>query len=169
MDLESIIQTASDILAPLALETSRPVPRRLDVRIQADDLLKAIQALQDVSWGYLVAITGMDHPATVNAEGQPEGEGSLEVLYSIGHGAACLFLRVSVPYSDARVPTVCGLIPSATVYERELMELFGVEVTGTPDTRRLIVADDFPQGVYPMRKSYVDPRTLRINNEGTQV
>jgi Ni,Fe-hydrogenase III component G len=169
IDLDSIIQQAVDLLAPVTLETNRPIPRRIDIRIKAEDLVTAVKTLQDAGWGYLVAITGMDHPAPQTPEVEPEGEGHLEVLYSIGNGTACLFLRVSVPYSAAQVPTLCGLIPSATLYERELMELFGVEVVGTPDTRRLIVADDWPEGVYPMRKSFKSTRTLRINDEGTRV
>ena len=168
-DLDSIIQQAFDLLAPITLESNRPVPRRIDIRIKSDDLVTAVKTLQDASWGYLVAITGMDHPAPITAEGEPDGEGQLEVLYSIGNGPACLFLRVMLPYSAARVPTLCGLIPSATLYERELMELFGVEVVGTPDTRRLIVADDWPEGTYPMRKSFRSTRTLRIDEEGTRV
>ena len=169
MDVDSIVDSALEILAPLIKDTNRPIPRRIDVRILPEDLVTAVKALQDAGWGYLVAITGMDHPAPLSEAGVPEGEGSLEVLYSFGNGAVCLFLRVSVPYSAARVPTLCGLIPSATLYERELMELYGVEVVGTPDTRRLIVADDWPEGIYPMRKSYQDKRTMRLDEEGTRV
>ncbi len=169
MDLDTIVQTAVDLLAPITLETNRPVPRRIDIRIKPDDLVSAITTLQNANWGYLVAITGMDHSAPLTPEGKPDGEGSIEVLYSIGQGPVCLFLRVSVPYSAAKVPTLCGLIPSATLYERELMELFGVEVIGTPDTRRLIVADEWPEGVFPMRKSFKSTRTLRIDEEGTRV
>lgn len=169
MDEDSIVQQAIDILSPLTNENNRPIPRRVDVRIQADDLVTAVKSLQDANWGYLVAITGLDHPAPVKPDGELEGVDSLEILYSFGNGPVCLFLRVSVPYSAARVPTLCGLIPSATLYERELMELFGVDVVGTPDKRRLIVADDWPEGIYPMRKSYQPARKQRTNEEETRV
>lgn len=159
MDVDATAQAVIDLLAPLALETTRPIPRRVDIRIRPEDLVKAVQMLQDANWGYLVAITGLDHPAPLSPEGTPQGENHLEVLYSFGHGPVCLFLRIDLPYSAARVDTLCHLIPSATLYERELMELFGVDVVGTPDRRRLIVADDFPEGVYPMRKSFKGRRT----------
>jgi Ni,Fe-hydrogenase III component G len=169
MDVDVTAQAVIDLLAPLALETTRPIPRRVDIRIRAEDLVKAVQLLQDANWGYLVAITGVDHPAPLSPEGTSQGESSLEVLYSFGHGPVCLFLRISVPYSAARVETICPLIPSATLYERELMELFGVDVVGTPDRRRLIVADEFPEGVYPMRKSFKGRRTLTIDEEEAKV
>lgn len=169
MDTDSTAQAVMDLLAPLALETTRPIPRRVDVRIRAEDLIPAVKTLQAVNWGYLVAITGIDHPAAPAPEGEPQGEGSLEVLYSFGHGPVCLFLRISLPYSAARVPSICGLIPSATLYERELMELFGVDVTDTPDRRRLIVADEFPEGVYPMRKSFKRSQTVSEDEKEASV
>ena len=76
------------------------------------------------------------------------------MLYHFCRGAAIITLRVSVPYEAATVPTICGVISSATLYERELSELFGIVVEGTPDPRRLVLADDWPDGVYPLRKSF---------------
>jgi len=61
---------------------------------------------------------------------------------------------VSVTYHDAKVPSICHIIPSATLYERELMEMFGITVEGTPDTGKLLLPDDWPDGVYPLRKSF---------------
>jgi len=164
-DLDSVIQAAVDLLAPFAIETHRPVARRIDIRIQPENLLPAVKTLQDAGWGYLIAITGIDRPASLDADGNLERENSIEVLYTFGYGAACLFLRLSVPYHTARVASICGLIPSATLYERELMELFGVEVMDTPDPRRLIVAEDWPEGVYPMRKSFKGRTTAQIDKE----
>ena len=60
-------------------------------------------------------------------------EDRLEALYHFVNGAAVATLRVSVPYHDTRLPTICPLIPSATLYERELQEMFGFVVEGTPD------------------------------------
>ena len=59
-----------------------------------------------------------------------------------------------MPYDAARVPSVCGLVPAATLYERELGEMFGVTVEGTPVTDHLLLPDSWPQGVYPLRKSF---------------
>jgi Ni,Fe-hydrogenase III component G len=37
------------------------------------------------------------------------------------------------------------------------MEMFGVVCEGTPDPRRIFLPDDWPQGVYPLRKDYLVP------------
>ena len=78
----------------------------------------------------------------------------LEALYHFCQGAAITTLRVSAPYSNPHIPSVCSLIPSATLYERELMELFGFVCDNTTDPTRLVLPDDWPDGVYPLRKSF---------------
>jgi Ni,Fe-hydrogenase III component G len=105
--------------------------------------------MMDARWGYLMAITGIDHPAV---EGQTEGV--LEAVYFFANEAAIAGLRVAVPYSQAKLPSICDIAPSATLYERELMELFGFDVENTPVRDHLVLPDDWPDGVYPMRKSF---------------
>ncbi len=50
------------------------------------------------------------------------------------------------------VPSLAGLVPGAMVYERELKDLFGIIPVGHPDLRRQAVPEDWPEGVYPLRK-----------------
>lgn len=154
MDTEAALQTVEQLLKEYATEVKQPEQNRLDFSISVENLLEAIKTLKANQWGYLSFITGLDHPAPLTAEGEAPTEGNLEVLYHFAQGAAVATLRISLPYSKAEVPSVCGLIPSASLYERELMEMFGVNVVGTPDPRRLLLPDDWPEGVYPLRKSY---------------
>ncbi|MGF1506949.1 MAG: NADH-quinone oxidoreductase subunit C [Chloroflexi bacterium] len=115
---------------------------RLEMPVEIDDLVSVSQVLSE--WGYLAAITGLDH-----------GD-RLEVLYHICHGPDVITLRVSL---DPQAPTVDSLhpvFPQAGTYERELMEMFGVEVRGTPDRSRLLLPDDWPADEYPLRKEASD-------------
>jgi len=63
-------------------------------------------------------------------------------------------VRVLLPYSQAAIPSICSVLPAASLYERELMEMFGIDVQGTPVTQKLLLPDDWPDGVYPLRKSF---------------
>ncbi|HZU86946.1 MAG TPA: NADH-quinone oxidoreductase subunit C [Anaerolineaceae bacterium] len=173
MDTATTLQKAKEILTPLSGAMTSPEEERLDVILTVSQLLPAIRALRQADWGYLSAITGLDHPdpvASVNDTKQWERmaelgdtvpgsqttlEGGVEVLYHFCECAAIVTLRIVLPYSRARIPSVCDLIPSATLYERELMEMFGVDVEGTPNPDKLLLPDDWPDGVYPMRKSYI--------------
>ncbi|MEN4011495.1 MAG: NADH-quinone oxidoreductase subunit C [Chloroflexota bacterium] len=154
-EMEPALQSAEQMLQPWAVAVTRPEANRVDVILRREDILAAIEALLEAKWGFLSTITGIDRPAPALAEGQPQAAGELEVLYSFCAGAVVLSLRVRVPYTDPVLPTICNLIPSATLGERELMEMFGFVVQGTPDTSRLILADIWPEGVYPLRKSFV--------------
>ena len=52
------------------------------------------------------------------------------------------------------LPSVGQFLPGAVFIEREIQDLLGAKFVGHPDPRRLILADDWPQGVYPLRKDY---------------
>jgi len=144
MNTEAALERATAIVAAWGPAADHPEPARVDVAVARDDLLAAVGALRTASWGYLSAITGLDLPS----------RGELEVLYHFCEGAAIVTLRVRLPKGDAAIPSICGVIPSASFFERELGEMFGVTVVGTPDAARLFLPDDWPEGVYPLRKDF---------------
>ncbi|MGQ9887039.1 MAG: NADH-quinone oxidoreductase subunit C [Aggregatilineales bacterium] len=144
--MNSDLEWALEIVAEWALEHNVPAAHRLDVWIKPEHTAATARALVDARWGYLTAITGLDRLAE---------DGQLEALYHYCRGASILTLRASVPRDHAVVPSVCDAIPMATVYERELAEMFGVTIVGTPDSSRLFLPDDWPDGVYPLRKDAV--------------
>ena len=160
MNTQEVLDSAQTILAGLAYTMTRPEENRLDVIIPPQNLKPAVEALLLKSkWGYLSAITGLDHPdyevdPATNERKPLADQGSIEVLYHFCSGAAITTLRVMIPYSDPTLDSICDIVSSATLYERELIELFGVQLTGTPNNEHLILPDDWPQEVYPLRKSF---------------
>jgi Ni,Fe-hydrogenase III component G len=52
------------------------------------------------------------------------------------------------PVMDSITPDIFG----AGWSEREFQDLLGMEFTGHPNPKRLILADDWPEGIYPLRK-----------------
>ncbi len=146
MTTETYLQRAGELLAPFAKSTNNPEANRLDVQIAANDLPSAVSALTDGSWGYLSAITGMDLGVEAN---------ELEALYHFCEGAAVTTLRVHLPRIDCpEIPSISDQIPAASFFERELCEMLGVTVVGTPDPSRLFLPDDWPVGVYPLRQDF---------------
>jgi NADH-quinone oxidoreductase subunit C len=71
-------------------------------------------------------------------------------LYSIRHRHR-VRLKVRAGEGDP-VPSVTGLWPAANWLEREVYDLFGVNLTGHPDRRRILMPEDW-QG-FPQRKDY---------------
>ncbi len=155
MDTQTALQTAEALLQPIASQFARPAPDRLDVTLSAARLTAAVETLVKARVGYLSAITGLDCPPAPAKAGEPPAKaGCIEALYHFCEGAAVITLRVMVPYEAARIPSICHLIPSATLYERELAEMLGVTLEGTPVPDHLLLPENWPDGVYPLRKSF---------------
>jgi NADH-quinone oxidoreductase subunit D len=143
MSTDLVLQKAETLLAGLAKGTAKPEPNRLDLNIDASDLIAAITALRGARWGYLAALTGVDLGKEAN---------QIEALYHLCEGDAIATLRVTVPRAGGAVPSVQALHPNAMFFERELMEMFGVAVTGLADTSHLFLPDGWPEGTYPLLK-----------------
>ncbi len=160
MDTQESLARAEKILNDVAVSMNRPEENRLDAVIPVEKLKEVVKTLRfDNHWGYLSAITAMDQPVyqvdeTTREKLPVPGSGSLEVLYHFCEGAAVTTLRVVLPYDNPQVDSICDLLPGVSLYEREAMELLGITFTGTPDTSRLILPDSWPEGVYPLRKTF---------------
>ena len=166
------LQTALTLLAPWTKATHQPEANRLDVTIEARDLIDAVTALNAVPsprdmgtipWGHLMAITGLDLlTASAPAKGQTAvADSDLEALYHFASDATLVTLRTRIPRDDAHLPSITSIIPAAQLFERELSEMFGITIDGTSDTSRLLLPENWPDGVYPLRTDF-DPTTLQL-------
>jgi NADH-quinone oxidoreductase subunit C len=84
-----------------------------------------------------------------------DSEQYYEVLYHFSHDQTGTILTVKALIRDRKNPSMESLgqfIPGAQWIEREMHDLMGIEFRNHPDMRRLILADDWPEGVYPLRK-----------------
>jgi Ni,Fe-hydrogenase III component G len=75
-------------------------------------------------------------------------------------GGPVVVLQVRVDREKAEVPSLAAMLPGSMVYEREMLELFGIMPVGHPDLRRQALPEDWPPGVYPLRKD------VQFNREG---
>ncbi|WP_404318250.1 NADH-quinone oxidoreductase subunit C [Malaciobacter canalis] len=67
-------------------------------------------------------------------------------------------VKTYLPASDLTYPSVTLKVPAAVWYEREAYDMFGLTAVGLPDPRRLMVSDDWPEGLFPLRKDSMDYR-----------
>jgi len=89
----------------------------------------------------------------------------LEVLYHFSVEALNLLisLRVKLDKHTPRVPSLAPLSKAPAWIEREIHELLGIDFAGHPDLRRLLLSEEWPEGVYPLRRDYQewDPKAIR--------
>ncbi|MDD5382474.1 MAG: NADH-quinone oxidoreductase subunit C [Candidatus Margulisbacteria bacterium] len=78
----------------------------------------------------------------------------IEILYHMAFDANDLMLtvRVLVRKPELEMPTFSDFMPAAEWIEREIHEMFGVKFIGHPNLQTLLLPDDWPEGVYPLRK-----------------
>lgn len=73
-------------------------------------------------------------------------------------GPVVITLRIKIDREAPEFPSLSGTLEGASVYERELHDLFGMTPVGLADLSRQVLPDSFPEGVYPLRKDVVLPR-----------
>jgi len=87
------------------------------------------------------------------ASGVDTREG-IEILYHMADDRTNVRITVRTlaekPFPE--MPTATGFMPAADWIEREIHELLGVNFVGHPELKKLLLPDDWPQGVYPLRK-----------------
>lgn len=98
-----------------------------------------------LEFDYLVDVSSVD-----NFGEEPRFEMIYE-LYSYASGVH-LRLKCSVSEDDLEVPTVSDLWPTADWHEREIYDMMGIQFSGHPDLRRILMWDGYPY--YPLRKEF---------------
>jgi Ni,Fe-hydrogenase III large subunit/Ni,Fe-hydrogenase III component G len=93
----------------------------------------------------LVTMVGFDDRATC---------GSFRLVYVFSAGGRWVSVETALDPQSPRFPSVTPCLPAAHWYEREVQDLLGLIPEGHPDPRRLVLHDDWPLGVYPLRKDF---------------
>ena len=94
-----------------------------------------------------------DFCADVTASDWPPRAERFDVVYCLYSTVHRHRIRVKVRASDVQpVPSMTDVWPSANWLEREVYDMFGVNFTGHPDRRRILMPGDW-QG-FPQRKDY---------------
>ena len=86
---------------------------------------------------------------------------ALEILYHFSYDLSGITISLRAILQDKQDPhidTITDITRSAWWIERELHELFGIEFNGNSDLRPLLLPDDWPKGVYPLRKDFQPPK-----------
>jgi NADH:ubiquinone oxidoreductase subunit C len=139
---EQIISKLNQRLgAECVLEEPFTKGNQIFTRINKKCLEQAIEFLKNNGFTHLSAITGL------------EVEDGIELLYHLSNGNTLVTVKVKLSKNEAVAPSITDIIRGATLYEQEIHDLFGVDFEGHPNLAPLILPDDWPKDVYPLRKS----------------
>jgi len=82
--------------------------------------------------------------------------GSFLVAHNFAFDRDHLFCSIlaEIPAGHPSVDSISVVVPAANWAERELRDLVGIELTGHPYPKRLVLPDGWPEGVHPLRKDF---------------
>jgi NADH-quinone oxidoreductase subunit C len=119
------------------------------VRVPRSCLFPALQFLQqEHGFDLLVDITCVDYLLYRDATDRF----GLVYLLCNTESSQRLTIRVMLNEPDLQVPSVTPLWEAANWLEREVYDMFGIEFTGHPDLRRILLPSEFT--AFPLRKDY---------------
>jgi len=109
-----------------------------------------------------------DLGARFNVASGVDGREEMEILYHFTFEEINLVisLRVRLNKSNLEIDSLAPMFEGANWIEREMHELLGINFKGHPDLRRLLLPDDWPEGVYPLRKDYKEWDEKAIRDRG---
>jgi len=153
MTREELIAAVQNILGDkmILLDVGRYDPL---FEVKKDDLLEVTRQLRDhesLKFDYLCNLGGVD-----------TGE-QFEVIYQIASvaGKKRLDFKVLMPYDKAEIDSIQNIWPAANWYEREMWELYGIQVRNHGQLERFLLPEDWDQG-HPMRKDWDAPDFIRM-------
>ena len=92
----------------------------------------------------------------------------IEILYhfTIEEINLLISVRVKLPKDKLEIDSIANIIKGANWIEREIHEILGINFKGHPDMRKLLLPDEWPEGVYPMRSDYKEWDKNAIRDRG---
>lgn len=135
------VQIKLDHIGTAAISTSNGLHR---------DVLKAMLDADEKTG--ITAITGLDLGA------------NLGIIYHTHTANGFFGIRAEVPKENAKIQTIIDIIPGAALHELEVADLFGVAFEGNPSPKHFLLTDNWPVGVYPLRK---DVKATEVKLEST--
>ena len=149
MTIDNMLKHITDRFGDKVLKVERKSDKRAYVDIYPKDIVDITRYLfKELGCRFNIA-SGVD-----------DFDG-IEILYHFAYDQSNFIVTVRAilkDKDDPRIDTVTGVTKSAWWIEREIHELFGVSFDGNEDMRPLLLPDDWPKGVYPLRKNFVVPK-----------
>jgi len=120
-----------------------PIMKSISIVVSKERLKDIIQ--------YLIRRTEYTHLITITAIDQG---GGIEVCYHLSNGPKVATIRTHLTDNELRLPTITDISLGASLYEREVHDLFGVTFEGHSNLDPLFLPDNWPSEIRPFRKEW---------------
>jgi Ni,Fe-hydrogenase III large subunit/Ni,Fe-hydrogenase III component G len=169
MDCSEIISTLKNKFPAFsALASSQDHPDELWLKVEPRIFKDTALALHKILSSPVMMLFALD-------ERREKSIFVINAVFASFRNAQWVLVSMDIPQDNPGFETLAKNMHSASLFEREIKEMFGIEPRGNPDLRRLNLHDEvWPQGNFPLRKDFkkVQPGNLgeykfgRVDGEG---
>jgi Ni,Fe-hydrogenase III large subunit/Ni,Fe-hydrogenase III component G len=145
MNAQNLIAGIREKYPEALLASTQPNPFRLFLTVDRENIQDVADYIFNTAKARLILSAATDKSPINNTY-------EVTYVFSLDRDNLIVALKEVVPPSDPRVPSLTNIIPGADWHEREMRDLMGIVPEGHPDPRRLVVSDDWPEDVFPLRK-----------------
>jgi len=130
------------------VKSEEQIKNQINIWINKEDVKEICDYIFNSMKGRFVITAGTDYRE------KSEEKFLVSHVFSLTDDHLFVVVHSLVPEEELEIDSITPDIPAAGWAEREIQDLLGIKMAGHPDPRRLIVADDWPEGLYPFRKDF---------------
>lgn len=142
--MEEILNKIKEKFSSKILKFEEKSARRIYIDFEPGEIPAVVEfVFRNLGFRFVIA-TGIDTPQ------------GIEILYHFSHDITGMMVSLRTTIKDKNSPQIASIAPiiiGAEWIEREIWEMLGVNFKGHPNLKRLLLADDWPEGKYPLRNS----------------
>jgi len=140
--VESLRQTFPEAV----IATAFPVPKVIYITINPPYISKVSNHLFEQGARFVISVA-TDFFAQKNKI-------DVSHIFSFDEDGLTVVIRGQANPSNPTMESISPVIPAANWAERECHDMVGIDFIGHPDPRRLVLADDWPKDLYPLRRDF---------------
>lgn len=156
------------------LDEEWQTPDQLTITIKLNSLPDVVEHLYYQQGGWLSVLFGNDERSlngyfAIYYVLSMEGREQYGIDTGKKYGDKCwVIVKALISPERPEFPSVTPRVPAAVWGEREVRDMYGLQPVGLPDERRLVLPDDWPDDLYPLRKDTMDYRQRPTPTSNTE-
>ena len=142
-----LIQDLKDKFQNHILSTREPISKKIYVEIRREAIRSMAEYLFRDLRARFNTIVGVDRRST-------HEDFQTTHIFSLDEDRIFVLLQASLDRNQPEMDSITPIIAGANWAEREAQDLLGIRFNGHVDPRRLVLPDDWPENLHPLRKDF---------------
>ena len=114
----------------------------VSIKIDCKNLKETINTMVNLSsFSHIITIVGIDIRSAIE----------LNYFFFFKDNGS-ISIKVDISKVNPVVESIVKIIPGAILYEREIYDLLGIKFLNHPQLNHLLLPDDWPEDLFPLRK-----------------